>query len=170
MECLIKICMKHSFSLPHDILPWVALKRKIRGHCIVSLAMYYAVYHRQCIIRRHEELFDIMTCFDAMTNFLSSWHVSDIMTNILTSWRVFDVLVFSASWRVFLRHDEPFDKLVWPHDVLFTSWRIFDVLPKHFDVNTYLWHHDVLFNVFAYFWRHDIIFASWWTLLYSFTS
>ena len=67
-------------------------------------------------------VFDIMTCFDVMTNFLASWSVFTsrqtfgrifdvmmnfyILRNLLTSWRVFDVMTnFLASCQTFRRHD-----------------------------------------------------------------
>ena len=59
----------------------------------------------------HSELFDVMICFDIMTNLLKSWRGFDVITNFwrhemfLTLWQNVDIiLTFSR------------------HDVLLTSW------------------------------------------------
>ena len=35
--------------------------------------------------RYYNEIVDVMTCFDVMTNPLTSWRVFDVMTNLVTS-------------------------------------------------------------------------------------
>ena len=113
------------------------------------------VFEDMPLLWRHYELFDVMTCFDIMTNFvtswrvfdvmangLESWRVVDVMNNLLTSWRIFDVMTnFLTSWRV-LRNDE-----------LLALWRVFDLV-MHF--LSFLNFTNFLTS-WRTFWRHNTI-------------
>ena len=90
-----------------------------------------------------DKLFDIMTCFDVITNFgvmTCFWRHDELFVDTMCFWRhdelvdvmtYFDVITnFLTSWRTFLHHDES----CWRHGELF-------------DVMTCFWGHDELFDV-----------------------
>ena len=100
-----------------------------------------------------------MTCFDFLTNFLTSWRIFDCMTNfwhIFVARPVLDVMKnFRTSWRTCWRHDkvltlfEVITNLLssWCVFDIFTnfltSWRVYDIMTnfwfdKHLDVKTYV--------------------------------
>ena len=97
----------------------------------------------------HDELFDVMTYFDVMANFVMSWRVFDVKINI------FGIMTCSYSMTDFF-------------DVktnILASWRVFDVMTNCLDVMTYCWRHDDVFELKS--WRqkirHDVFLMSWLT-------
>ena len=49
---------------------------------------------------RHDGIFDVMTCVDVMTNYLTLWRTCDVMMNFLASWRTFwHHNIFWMSWQ-----------------------------------------------------------------------
>ena len=113
--------------------------------------------------------FDIMKYFQY---FLTFWHTFwpqhiyfDVMKYSSTYWRPFDFMTYLlSSWHTFpilLCHGVLVDAIRY----LLTSWRYF-VLSILFEVMTYPWRHNVVFDLMAYFpyflaswptsWRHGL--------------
>ena len=119
---------------------------------------------------RHNELSDVMTCFDFMTNFLTSWRIFDFMTN---GWHIFvarpdlDVMKnFRTSWRTCSRHDKDLtlfnvnDELCEVITNLLSSLTCFWHLYELFDIMTCLSHHDS-FLILQTFRRQDVCCTYW---------
>ena len=91
----------------------------------------------------HDKLFDMMTCFDFMTNF---WLVFDVMTNLFTSWRrAFNIFDLMTCFLIFWRNDVLFGVYCDVITYFLQSWR---TLCKS-------WWHDLLY------WRNDILLMSY---------
>ena len=111
----------------------------------------------------HSELFDVMICFDIMTNLLKSWRLFDVITIFFDVMQCFwlhdkNVVifltfsrhdVFLTSWQTLWHHNKRFDITtpIWRHDEPFNH----DVCWHHHDV---CWHHDELYNIMTCLW-HD---------------
>ena len=87
---------------------------------------------------RHEDIFDVMTSFDVMTNFLTS--LRDELFDVVTCIRLYDevfyvIINLLTSWLTFSRR-----RFCWRHDVFLTSWWTF-------------WYRDVLLTQWRTLWR-----------------
>ena len=177
MEHLINFCMKRhivnhiwSFSLPHDIWPWVALTDHIKViGCSFNFIGLCIIEH---VLLGSEALRSRCLLLDDVTYFLALWSIcwrydkllsvtTHFVTWFLTSWHTlwYTLTLLHSFWRHVV-----IGGVMTYFPYLLRSWLTLwcpDALSVFFTSLNIFWCFDILFNVqmyFPYFFCYDVLF------------